>query len=357
MLKLVKRMAHTAVALLGLFGTAEAQENKVEMCLNEAIQVYANCIGNSQVGYKNDPSAKAVEIIGDWVTAGAPNGEFQYKGANGDLYSGNFEEDILPLFTKAGVWYEGSRSCASCHNGNTENSYHEMDLSSYDGIMKGGDVLSSPPGVAILGQSGFGATDYDWGHSKMRARLRNNRMPPGWPEDLSEVNRDGPCVEVTAAGATIPGSKGKGSLEYGCDLNAVGLLEAWVNAGAKKTESFNYGGQAVNFERDVKQLFTEGNMWYNGSAPCSSCHFGNTDLSYHEMDLGSYEGIMKGGDVVSNPPGVPLLGHSATGETDYDWEHSKLRERLRNNRMPIGIAFDITEENRDGPMVLHGKRQ
>ncbi len=43
----------------------------------------------------------------------------------------------------------------------------------------GGDVLSEPPGVPILGQSELGADDYDWAHSKLRERLRNNRMPPG----------------------------------------------------------------------------------------------------------------------------------------------------------------------------------
>jgi hypothetical protein len=355
--KSMKKWLSTAVAVLGLYGTVGAQENRVEMCLNEAIQVYANCIGNGSLGYKEDPSAKAVDLIGEWVEAGAPNGEFKYKSINGEYYTGSFEQDILPLFTTPGVWYEGARACASCHNGNTENSYHEMDLSSYEGIMKGGDVLSEPPGVPLFGQSAYGAQDYDWAHSKMRARLRNNRMPPGWPEDLSEVNRDGPCVEVTSAGVTIPGAKGKGAHQYGCDLNAVGLLEAWVAAGAEKTASFSYGGQQVNFEHDVKQLFTEGNTWYSGSAPCSSCHFGNSELSYHEMDLSSYEGIMKGGDVLSEPPGVPLFGQSAVGATDYDWDHSKMRERLRNNRMPIGIAFDITEENRDGPLVLHGKAQ
>jgi len=33
-----------------------------------------------------------------------------------------------------------------------------------------------------------------------------------------------------------------------------------------------------------------------------------------------------------------------------------MKERLRNNRMPPNIEFDITEENRDGPIVLRGKR-
>ena len=72
------------------------------------------------------------------------------------------------------------------------------------------------------------------------------------------------------------------------------------------------------------------------------------------MDLSSYEGIMAGADRMEDPPGVPLLGQSAVGETDFDWEHSKLRERLRDNRMPPGMPFDITEANRDGPLVQVG---
>jgi hypothetical protein len=75
------------------------------------------------------------------------------------------------------------------------------------------------------------------------------------------------------------------------------------------------------------------------------------------MDLSSYAGIMKGGDVLSEPPGVPILGQSEVGDTDYDWSDSKLRARLRNNRMAPGWEFDIIEGHRDGPVILAGKKQ
>jgi hypothetical protein len=91
------------------------------------------------------------------------------------------------------------------------------------------------------------------------------------------------------------------------------------------------------------------------------CRFGKSNRlsvvktdGFFQVDLGSYDGIMLGGDVLSEPPGVPILGESEIGATDYDWEHSKLREQLRNNRMSPGIEFDITEENRDGPLLLAG---
>ena len=301
-------------------------------------------------------AAKAVDLIAAWVEDGASETEaFEYEGVDGNAYQATYEIDILPLFTESGVWFEGSQACTGCHFANTETSYHEMDLTSHEGIMKGGDVLSEPPGVPILGQSEVGASDYDFGHSKLRARLRNNRMPPGWPFDITETNRDGPCVTVSNDGVEVQ-TDSDGKIEYGCDLSAVGLIEAWVDAGALETDTFEYGGATLTFATGVQPFFNEADMWFDGSQACTGCHFANSENSYHEMDLSTYEGIMKGGDVLSEPPGVPILGQSEIGATDYDFAHSKLRERLRNNRMAPGIAFDITEENRDGSLVLHGQR-
>ncbi len=296
-------------------------------------------------------AAKAVELIAAWVEAGAPETEaFDYVGIDGNTYEASYDVDIQPLFTENGLWFEGAQACTGCHFGNTENSYHEMDLSNYAGVMSGGDVLSEPPGVPLLGQSEVGATDFDWDHAKLKERLRNNRMPPGWEFDITEANRDGPCLEVSDEGVEVQLD------EYDCDLHALDLIGAWVEAGAPETETFEFSGAELAFESAVLPFFTEPNMWFEGSQNCTGCHFGNTENSYHEMDLSSYAGIMTGGDALSEPPGVPLLGQSEVGADDYDWAHSKLRARLRNNRMAPGWEFDITEENRDGPLVLHGER-
>ncbi len=297
-------------------------------------------------------AAKALDLIGAWVDAGAPETElFDYTGVDGKTYAGDFTSDILPLFTQNGVWYEGSQACTGCHFGNTENSYHEMDLTSYEGILTGADSLSAPPGVSILGASSGDGTDVHWDISKLRARLRNNRMPPGWTFDITETNRDGLCIEVSNDGVvTLPG-------QYGCDLNGVSLIGTWVDAGAPETDPFEYGGSQLTFDRDVLPFFTQPNMWFEGSQACTGCHFGNTENSYHEMDLSSYEGIISGADSLSAPPGVSILGASSGGGTDFNWDTSKLRERFRNNRMPPGIEFDITEENRDGPLVLAGVKK
>ncbi len=292
----------------------------------------------------------AVDLIGAWVEAGAPETEpFNYTGIDGKTYQATFAEDILPLFTQPNVWFEGSAPCVSCHFAASENSYHQMGLANYQDILTGADSLDSPPGVSILGQAKPGEGPFDWQHSKLRSRLRNNRMPPGWPFDVTETNRDGPCVEVSEAGVTVKTG------EYGCELNAVGLIGAWVEAGAPNGE-FEYGGVTLTFERDVLPFFTKNGIWFEGSQACSGCHFGANENSAHEMDLSNYEGIIAGADRISSPPGVSILGQAVPGEGPFDWKNSILRERLRNNRMPPGWTFDITEGNRNGPLVLHGKR-
>ncbi len=356
----IEATAITEAAGVEATAIAEASEAEVAM-MAEAARVQAEAIMASGSGEgtvdieiaaptdKTGAAIKAVDLLGSWTEAGVPESDvFTYTGRDGNSYEATFEVDILPLFTENGIWFDGQQACTGCHFANSENSYHEMDLSTYEGIMAGGDVLSEPPGVPLFGQSEVGASDYDWGHSKLRERLRNNRMPPGWEFDITETNRGGPCVEVSG------GSVELAQYEYGCDLDAMGLIGAWVEAGAPESDAFDYGDASLTFE-NVLPLFTENGVWFEGSQACTGCHFGNTENSYHEMDLGSYEGFMSGGDVLSEPPGVPLLGQSEVGATDYDWDHSKLRARLRNNRMAPGVEFDITEENRDGPWILHGQ--
>ncbi|HNN12308.1 MAG TPA: hypothetical protein PKL78_02035, partial [Anaerolineales bacterium] len=297
-------------------------------------------------------AAKAVDLIAAWVDGGAPEtDEFDFTAEDGTNCNGTFAEDVQPLFTTNGVWFEGSQACSGCHFANSENSYHEMDLSSYQGIMTGPDPISAPPGESILGESEFHAGDFNWDESLLKARLMNNRMPPGWAFDLTETNRSGQCVEVSADGVNVLVGQ-----FADCELNGTGLIEAWVTAGAPETDAFEYGSQQLTFERDVLPFFTKPNMWYEGSQACSGCHFANSENSYHEMDLSSYQGIMTGPDPISAPPGESILGESEFHAGDFNWDESLLKARLMNNRMPPGSPFDITEANRSGPLVLHGVR-
>ncbi|MDH5188990.1 MAG: hypothetical protein OEW37_08550, partial [Rhodospirillaceae bacterium] len=99
------------------------------------------CAGGSGNVSESSPGAiKAVDLVAAWVKAGAPNGSFTYEDMSGNSASGSFSGDILPLYTTDGVFGADTAACTSCHFDNSEDSYHEMDLSSYEGIMKGGDV-------------------------------------------------------------------------------------------------------------------------------------------------------------------------------------------------------------------------
>ncbi|MCP4422672.1 MAG: hypothetical protein GY805_39185, partial [Chloroflexi bacterium] len=323
--ELVAEPEETTTESSGIAATEETEPVIVETAVEYVI-----------VTMEAGAASKAVDLLGAWVEAGVPETDaFDYTGRDGDTYQGYYTVDIQPLFSNADIWFDGSRACDSCHFANNAASAHEMDLSSYAGVLAGADVVEEPPGVSILGESTPGAGDFDWSHSKLRARLRNNRMPPGWEFDVTEENRDGPTLDVN-----------------GAEVRAVDLIAAWVEAGVPETATF--GDNDATFANNILPLFTEDSVWFEGSQACTGCHFSNSENSYHEMDLSSYEGILAGADVLEEPPGVSLLGESVSGAGDYDWGHSKLKERLRNNRMPPGWEFDITEENRDGPWVLHG---
>ncbi len=269
----------------------------------------------------------AVDLIGAWVNAGATAGDFPFIALNEETCTGDFETDVLPLFTTEDAWYEGSQACTECHFDNSADSRHEMNLGNLAGILLGADVVSNPPGVPVI-------IPGDWEASKLRDRLRDNRMPPGWEFDIEETNRDGPLLELADG-----------------SVYAVDLIGAWVNAGATAGD-FPWTDEAgaehsADFETDVLPLFTTEDAWYEGSQACTECHFDNSADSRHEMNLSNLAGILLGADVVSSPPGAPVV-------VPGDWEASKLRARLRDNRMPPGWEFDIEETNRDGPLLKVG---
>jgi len=95
---------------------------------------------------------KAVDLIGAWVSAGAPEtGSFQFVDTGGRNCESTFDE-IRPLFVEGNLWYSGSISCISCHSVDVSVSPAQLDLSSYAGIIAGShraDVDSA--GTDILG--------------------------------------------------------------------------------------------------------------------------------------------------------------------------------------------------------------
>ncbi len=314
------------------------------------------CASTSSSIDEGTPGAvRAINLMAAWVDAGAPNGGFDYTDLSGNNHTTTYDKAIQPMFSVDNYWAHnedgeytpdgdiGASSCVSCH-GDTEegraDSAHEMNLGSWEGVMGGADALSKPPGVALWGESKIGATDYKWKKSKMKGRMRNNRMPAGMLNDHTEENRDGPCLKD---GKLVSNEK------YVCDAgekNALNVMAAWVDAGAKNDHTFNHV---------ILPMFTQDDFWAPDTGSCVSCH-GDTEEgradSAHEMNLGSWEGVMGGADALSKPPGVALWGESKIGATDYKWKKSKMKGRMRNNRMPAGMVNDHTEENRDGPIVV-----
>ncbi|RMF57485.1 MAG: Ig domain-containing protein, partial [Calditrichaeota bacterium] len=218
----------------------------------------------------------------------------------------SFSQHILPMFTTNNFWFPGSDKCTSCHfsNNEDEGSKHAMDLGSYQGHMLGADPPDqSTPGHPLYGQTP-GQTDFDWDNSLLRARLRNNRMPqqPGWEFRRDESNRNGPDLELVNGHWQV--KKPHQYTSWGNEdnvPNALGLIQAWVEAlkaGGDIQDStlyFSYmGADSLTFFDDVQQFFIEGDTWFPNSQPCVECHFANNEFSYHEMNLGTFAGIILG---------------------------------------------------------------
>lgn len=125
---------------------------------------------------KDSPSHLAVR---DWIAAGAKN-------------DAHFQSDILPLFAKDGAFAPGLPACTQCHMSNQEPpSFHELDMTSYEGIMLGADSVAKgvdkATKIVIPGQPESSGL---WQH------LAEDRMPPG----ISPVeDRDHPNTMILMA--------------------------------------------------------------------------------------------------------------------------------------------------------------
>ena len=287
----------------------------------------------------------------------------------------SFSQDILPLFSASagtGAWFpygdpdvaNGSpaTACGTCHAGGEPPEEcppecHFIDFNSHAGWLAGADEGMMP----LLGESSVGATDYNWGKSKLRSRLRDNRMPPGFPFNIGEENRDGGDVDLSDDGNDIDlgggrfwvnraGTTGLTEVEYGGANNAVGLLGAYVASLGGDVEGYADSDGAVVFA-DIAGLFSLNSAWYNGSVSCTACHFCDTEPPcFHMIDFDTEAGLLAGADEGT----MPLLGESSVGDTDYSWSSkSKLKNRLRDNRMPPDAPFDVHELTRDGRTFPH----
>jgi hypothetical protein len=157
----------------------------------------------------------------------------------------------------------------------------------------------------------------------------------------------------TLVAATLPapqlGEQGGGA---GCAANANTLLGAWVSAGFKEDEPFQFTdakGTAcqATFE-DLQPLFHEANLWYNGAQACISCHHADLTTAMAQLDLSSYQGILAGAFRTSpDAQGQDILGGG-------NWEQSKLHEVLFVTKiMPLGRPPGAVPEN--GPTIPAGE--
>lgn len=128
----------------------------------------------------NVPTDSApIVAIREWIAAGAKDDD-------------NFKHNILKLFTTANVFGSDTPACAECHMSNQEPpSFHELDLTSYDGIMLGADSVAKgvdhATKVVIPGEPD---------KSGIFQHLVEDRMPPGI--DPTE-DRDHPNTQILFA--------------------------------------------------------------------------------------------------------------------------------------------------------------
>lgn len=107
----------------------------------------------------------ASELIGAWVDAGAPAAEaFSFTDASGAECEA-IGDEVLPLFSRANVWYTGAQSCVSCHGADVLTAAAQLDMSSRDGILAG----SRRPDAESKGTDILGAGS--WESSLLRAFL------------------------------------------------------------------------------------------------------------------------------------------------------------------------------------------
>lgn len=100
--------------------------------------------------------------IREWIKNGAKN-------------DGNFKKNILKLFNTENTFGENTPACAQCHMSNQEPpSFHELNLTTYEGIMLGADSVAkgvdNATKVIIPG---------DPEASGVFQHLVEDRMPPG----------------------------------------------------------------------------------------------------------------------------------------------------------------------------------
>jgi hypothetical protein len=130
----------------------------------------------------NKCAVVATDLIGAWVSAGAPESEtFTFSDVNGKPCEGTFA-DIHPLFVENSLWYKGALGCVSCHNADLAERSGGLDLTTYEGILMGsGRADVNAEGEDILGNG-------SWENSALHTvLLEQGFVPEGHSPDSPPV--------------------------------------------------------------------------------------------------------------------------------------------------------------------------
>lgn len=165
------------------------------------------------------------------------------------------------------------------------------------------------------------------------------------PSDLTPVPTLIPAtmpVPKEAAGQAAP---------VKCQVAAVNLIGAWVNAGTPEKAAFDFTDTkgktcTATFPGDVQQLFNTPNLWYDGASACTTCHTSDVATANKHLSLASYQDILAGADRTdSNSKGTDILGGG-------NWKKSILYDMLYVKKlMPLGRPASVPAE---GPIVQAG---
>jgi len=169
----------------------------------------------------------------------------------------------------------------------------------------------------------------------------------------------------TLIAATLPAPQvgaGAAPVKLKCQVTAVDLIGAWVDAGAPETAPFNFTDLqnrvcSATFAGDVQRLFVEANLWYDGAPACTTCHYADVVKATQNMDLSSYAGILAGSQrAQGQAQGNDILGGKV-------WQNALLRQMIQSqggqstiNRplMPLGRPASVPD---NGPTIFAGTPQ
>jgi hypothetical protein len=126
--------------------------------------------------------------------------------------------------------------------------------------------------------------------------------------------------------ATLPAPTTDGAADaFGkCQVKAMDLLGAWVDAGAPEMDAFPFTDLDGNscqgtFQADVMPLLGENQIWFPASLSCTSCHNTAFGAESAGLDLTSYAGILAGSQRASADvaKGTAILANNWTGSLLY----------------------------------------